>query len=187
MPAAEVQNSVAAAALWGLLSYLIYVFRGSIRASFWLAIFYGLFALMIAYSFFAFQPTGVHMGDWEIAVDYAAVPTGAFALTYVISLLLLISLPPVLAAIGFFALAFRIKERSPKYRALVVPTGIMILFGLPYLVPLALYPFGVRFETVEWWPLTIRLIGIFALLLIYWGYFPPTVVQKRLRVSAVTS
>lgn len=181
-----VNTLFAAAALWGLLTYLLYVFTGRARVSTWVGIFYIAFAAFLFYSVYVFHPIGVTLGDWETAITYQNPPAGIMGLAYVIFFLLLIALPPVLASIGMFTLYFRVKERSSKYRALVVPLGIFGLFGLAYLVPLVLFPFGVRTGDLAWWPFTIRIVGLLALLVIYWAYFPPTFIQKSLRVSPVT-
>jgi hypothetical protein len=187
IPLVLIRSLTAAAALWGLLTYLIYIFTGRRGAALWLGIFYSAFALLLIYSIYALQPGAITFSGWGTELTYQNVPSQAFGLIFAIALLLLISLPPVIAAIGFFTLFFRVKERSSKYRALLVPIGIFMLFGLSYLVPLALYPFGVRLNEISWWPLTIRLISLVGLALIYWAYFPPTLIQKRLRVSPVTS
>lgn len=173
----------ASVALWGLLTYLVYVFTG--KTARWLTYFYIAFALFLFYSIYSFQPTGVTLGAWQTSIQYANTPTGAVALIYAIFFLLLIAVPPVVGSIGMFMLYFRVKERSAKYRALLVPLGIFALFGLAYLIPLALYPFGVRTGDLPWWPLTIRLIGLLALVVIYWAYYPPAFVQKRFKVSTV--
>jgi hypothetical protein len=170
-------------ALWGLLTYLIYVYTGN-KAR-WLTYFYIAFALFLFYSIYSFQPSGVAMGAWQTSIQYANAPTGAFAFAYAVFFLLLIALPPVIGSIGMFTLYFRVQERSAKYRALLVPLGIFALFGLAYLVPLALYPFGLRTGDLPWWPLTIRIVGLAALVVIYWAYFPPSFIQKRFKVSTV--
>lgn len=141
----------AAAALWGLLTYLLYVFTGRPRASFWMGVFYALFFVAIVVSIIVFQPTGIHMGDFATAFDYANPPTGAFALVYGLALLLLISLPPVFAAIALLTLYSK-----------------------------------VNLGQQAWWPLTIRVVGIAALFVIYWAYYPPGFIQKTFRVSPLT-
>jgi hypothetical protein len=180
----SVTSTLAASlALWGLLTYLLYVYTGN-RAR-WLSYFYIAFALFLFYSIYSFQPTGVTMGAWQTSIQYAHAPTGAFGFAYAVFFLLLIALPPVIGSIGMFTLYFRIKERSAKYRALLVPLGIFALFGLAYLVPLALFPFGVRTGDLAWWPYTIRIVGVVALVIIYWAYFPPSFIQDRFKVRTV--
>jgi hypothetical protein len=174
----------AAAALWGLLSYLVYVYTGKPRATLWLGIFYALFFIGIAVAIFSYQPVAVRMEDWNTAFTYQTAPGIAFTL----SLLVLISFPPIIAAVGFFRLFFRVKERSQKYRALMVPLGILTLFGIPYILPLVsflIFKFPITQEA--WWPISIRLLGILALVVIYWAYFPPGFLQKRFGITAVTS
>lgn len=175
----------AAAALWGLFSYLMYIFTGGSRSSRWIGAFYIGFAIFLLVSIFSFQPIGVSMGEWAVSVQYQNPPTGAFALIYGVALILLMSLPPILASFGMFSLYFRVKERSARYRAMLVPAGIFGLFGLTYLIPLILLLAGLNTNQLTWWPVTIRLIGIASLLLIYFAYFPPSFIQQRLSVKTV--
>lgn len=187
--AIKVANIVApSVALWGLLSYLVYVFTGNRRANMVLTIFYVLFAIALIYGTLALQPTGVRMDEWNTALDNRI--TGeqlgeAASWAIALSFLLAIALPPFLAAIGFFMLYFRVKERSQKYRSIMVPAGIIIIFGFSVILPLLLYPFGVRVSEVSWWPVTIRALGVLALIMIYWAYYPPRFIQKTLQVTPI--
>lgn len=175
----------AAAALWGLFSYLMYIFTGGSRSSKWIGGFYIAFALFLLGSIFTFQPSGVSMGAWAATVEYSNPPSGSFAVIYGVLLILLMSLPPILASFGMFSLYFRVRERSARYRAMLVPAGIFGLFGLTYLIPLILLLAGLNTNQLAWWPLTIRLIGIASLLLIYLAYFPPAWLRTRLKVQTV--
>jgi len=179
-----VSSVAAATALWGLLTYLVYVYTGRNR-SWLLAGFYIAFIALLFLLLFLFQPTGVIIGDWQVAMEYSNPPVGAPAFAFALSFILLIGLPPVIASIGMFLLFLRIQERSAKYRAGLVSLGIFMLFGLAIIVPLLLYPFGFRTNQIAWWPLGVRLTGILALALIYFAYFPPAFVQKWLKVKTV--
>lgn len=174
----------AAAALWGLLTYLLYVYTGKNRSRL-VGSFYIAFALFLFASIYLFSPIGVNMGDFQVAIQYNTPPQGVPALIYAVAFILLLGLPPVIASIGMFMLFRRIKENSAKYRAGLVSLGIFMLFGLSYIVPLLLFPFGLRTGELAWWPITIRIIGIAALALIYFAYFPPAVVRQRLQVKTV--
>jgi hypothetical protein len=66
-----------------------------------------------------------------------------------------------------------------------VSLGIFLIFGLAYIVPLILFPFGIRTGEISWWPYAIRVIGLLALSIIYFAYFPPEFIQKRLKVTTV--
>lgn len=175
----------AAAALWGLLTYLVYIFTGGERGSRWIAGFYIVFAFLVLVSIFSFAPSGVGMGAWSVSLQYHNPPTGSFGVVYGVAFVLLLSLPPVLAGLGMFSLYFRVTERSAKYRALLVPLGIFGLFGLSYLIPLILLLFGLNVNQLPWWPLTIRMIGIISLVLVYFAYFPPDFLQRQLKVKSV--
>ncbi|MCW5874150.1 MAG: hypothetical protein KIS88_05840 [Anaerolineales bacterium] len=178
----------AAPALWGLLTYLMYIFKGSHRFSGWIAGFYIAFGVGLLASIYLLRPIGVSMGTWEALIQYQNEPQGVFGLLFGIALIALMSLPPIVASIGMFSLYFRITEPSAKFRALLVPLGLFTIFGLGYFIPLIfIVAFGINPNATTWWPLTIRLIGIAALALIYIAYFPPAVIQKRFHVQNVLS
>lgn len=178
-------SSVAAAtALWGLLTYLLYVYTGKDRSRL-VAVFYVGFIAFLFIALFLFQPNGVRMGDYAVAMDYSNPPTGVGAFVFAISFILLLGLPPVIAAIGMFLLFLRIKERSAKYRAGLVSLGIFMIFGLAYILPLILFPLGVRTGEISWWQPAMRIIGLLALGVIYFAYFPPTFIRRRFNVATV--
>ncbi len=175
----------AAPALWGLLTYLMYIFRGSHRASRWVAGFYIAFGLFLLVSIYVFHPIGVSLGSWEANIQYQNAPEGIFGLVYGVLLILLLSLPPILASFGMFSLYFKVTERSAKFRTLLVPLGFFCLFGVAYFIPLILILVGINLNATSWWPLTIRILGIAALVLIYFAYFPPAFLRDRLQVKSV--
>ncbi|UYN90171.1 MAG: hypothetical protein KIT08_02775 [Anaerolineales bacterium] len=174
----------AASALWGLLTYLLYVYTGNNRSRL-VGSFYVAFALFVFVSIYVFSPAGVAMDGFQVAMQYNNPPQGAPAFIYAVAFILLLGLPPVIASIGMFLLYRRVNENSAKYRAGLVSLGIFMLFGLSYIVPLMLFPFGLRTGELPWWPITIRMVGIAALALIYFAYFPPVFVKDRLQVKTV--
>lgn len=175
----------AAPALWGLLTYLMYIFRGNHRASRWVAGFYIAFGLFLLISIYVFRPIGASLGTWDPAIQYQNVPEGIFGLVYGVLLIVLLSLPPILASFGMFSLYFKVTERSAKFRALLVPLGFFCLFGVAYFIPLILILVGINLNATSWWPPTIRILGILALILIYVAYFPPPFVQRWLKVKTL--
>lgn len=169
-------------ALWGLLSYLLYVYTGNWGPARWVAGFYIAFGLYLVYTVFAFVPLRASLSTWQVLIEYQHTPGPL----YPVGLLLLFGLPPILASAAFLRLFFSVKEPSTRYRAVVITLGTFLFFGVPYIMPIILYLFGIITTQLPWWPLTFRLVGIFALLLIYFAYFPPAFVRKQLGVVAVT-
>lgn len=169
-------------AMWGLLSYLLYVYTGNWRPSRWVAGFYIVFCLYLVYTVVAFVPVRASLSTWQVFIEYAHTPGPL----YPVGLLLLFALPPILASAAFFRLYFSLTERSARYRSLVITTGIFLFFGFPYIMPIVLYLFNILTTQLPWWQLTQRMVGIVALALIYFAYYPPALVRKHLRVSAVT-
>ncbi|QYK51824.1 MAG: hypothetical protein KF701_04835 [Anaerolineales bacterium] len=170
-------------ALWGLLSYLLYVYTGSWRPSRWVAGFYIAFGIYLLYTVFAFVPVRASLSTWQVLIEYQHTPGPL----YPVGLLLLFGLPPILASAAFFRLFFSLTERSSRYRSALVTIGIFLFFGVPYIMPIILYLFGIITTQLPWWPLTFRLVGILALLLIYFAYYPPALMRQRFGVAALTN
>lgn len=168
-------------ALWGLISYLLYVFRGNWRHSRWVAGFYIAFGLYLVYTVIAFVPTRATLTTWQVLIEYQRTPGPL----YPVGLLLLFGMPPILASLAFLRLFFSLKQRSARYRAVLITLGIFLCFGVPFIMPIILYLFGILTPQLAWWPLTYRLVGVLGLLLIYLAYVPPAAIQKALGVSAV--
>lgn len=62
---------------------------------------------------------------------------GFFGLVYGVLLILLLSVPPILASFGM--LDFKATERSAKFRALLVPLSFFCLFGMASFIPLRIW------------------------------------------------
>ncbi|MCW5838958.1 MAG: hypothetical protein KIT29_03505 [Anaerolineales bacterium] len=169
----------AGVALWGLISYLLYVFRGDWRHSRWVAAFYIAFGLYLLYTVVAFVPTAATLTTWQVLIEYQRTPGPL----YPVGLLLLFGLPPILASLAFLRIFFSLRERSARYRAVMVTLGIFLQFAVPFIMPIILYLFGILTPKLPWWPLTYRLVGLLGLLLLYFAYSPPRFVQDWLRVN----
>lgn len=169
-------------ALWGLLSYLLYVYSGRHRLGTALALMYATMILSVLYITFQLGPVGVRLDAWGTAINFANTLDPNVLMAYSLGLVLLLGLPPFLAAAGFFILSLRVKEHSPRLRARVVSLGLMSLFGMAYILPLLFLPFGIQTDT-PLWQFGTRLLGQLALLAIYWAYFPPPFIQKAFKIE----
>ncbi|TAK12138.1 MAG: hypothetical protein EPO32_09755 [Anaerolineae bacterium] len=157
-------------ALWGLLYYLVFLFTGNRRTLWPLAGFYLLFFFgLLAYIFYS-GPAGLEERAFSVAIRYERPISGI----YLILVLLFLVLPQIIASLAYFRLFFRVREPDLRYRIAVVSWAIIMWFGLGLLAPL------VGLSRLEWWPLASRGIGLLAALAIYFAYFPPIAVQRRL-------
>jgi len=163
-------------ALWGLLCYLIYLFTGNPNWAWPLAGFYGLvFVSLIAYLFLVLRPVGMFNENGVTSLQYA---NDAPELSILI-IALFILLPQILAALAYFSLFFRLKDQSQKYRVLLVSISILVWFGSP------LIALGLGLSDLPWWVLASRLLGLAAVIVIYWAYYPPQFIQRRFRVASI--
>jgi hypothetical protein len=162
-------------ALWGLLYYLVYVYTGRQTLAVPIGVFYFLcFVSLVAFIIYL-NPVGVEMGDWSATILYERQAGPA----YVTLLLFALILPPLLASLAMLALAFRVADRSQKYRSSLVSLGIIIWFGVSLLASL------LGLNELPLWPLMSRFISLAAALIILWAYFPPPFIRTRLKVSGI--
>jgi hypothetical protein len=162
-------------ALWALLYYLIYIFTGNSRILIPLSLFYLFYYLLLVYYITVSTPTGVAVGRWSTSLSYRFQLEGPF---FVFVLILLV-LPQILGALAYFTLFFRIKERTQKFRILLVSVSIMIWFGISFVASVS----GLASE--DWWQFFSRAIGLAAALAILVAYRPPRFIQQRLGVSSI--
>lgn len=172
---AQLNILVICVALWGLLFYLVYLFTGKRNLAWPIAIFYLLvFILLVAYVVWL-QPVGLAFGEGRATVEYEKELSPAYAL----ALISVILLPQLVAGLAYFTFYFRVRERAQKYRVLLVSISIFVWFGSPLLATM------LKLNDLSWWPLASRLITLLAALAIFWAYYPPMFIQKRLHVEPI--
>lgn len=162
-------------ALWGLLYYLLYLFSGRKQLIVPVSIFYVAFYSWIVYLVTARPPIGVEVTDWSVRLTYATELSSA-ALT---AFILLLILPPLLGAIAYARLFFRVQDRTQRYRIGLVSFTIAAWFGTTLVVWILQVNQGFA------WQVTSRLIGLAAAYLIYAAYRPPGWVRSRWGIRRV--
>jgi hypothetical protein len=162
-------------ALWGLLFYLVYVYSGKQRWAWPLAGFYLAFFIALVAVSLSREALSLEIGSNGASVNYAGEINAAFGLT----IILVVLLPQLIASLVYFSLVFRVKERSQKYRVVLVSTTILAWFGSALVAAFA------GLTGAEWWPFASRLISLLVAVLIYWAYFPPRFVQRRLEIQGI--
>lgn len=112
-----------AVAVWGLVYYLTFLYTGSARAFWPMAVFYAFigFALLFVVSYI--NPTGFDETG-ALTYQHRQLPAGPG-----IVLGLVFSLPVVIAAIGYGTLYFRVHDSRAKYRIGLVSGAFVLQFG----------------------------------------------------------
>lgn len=103
----------------------MYIFKGSHRFSGWIAGFYIAFGIGLLASIWPVAPhrrQHGHLGSFDPIPNE---PQGVFGLLFGIALIVLMSLPPIVASIGMFSLYFRITEPSAKFRFPACAAGLV--------------------------------------------------------------
>lgn len=162
--------------LAGLFYYLVYLYTG--REGAWRAIlvFYGLLWAVLVYWIEALGPNGIKPGVLTLQLQYVRDPADS-SFGPVLALLLIV--PILTAAIGYFTLFFKAREPTQRYRIAVVSLSILLWFSFSLFGSLA----GVQRDLA--WIVLSRTIGITAALAVYAAYRPPRWVQRRWGVHGV--
>ena len=161
--------------LWGLLTYLVFLYTGRQRYLRPILLFYALFFFYLLVTTLIRQPQSVELDGAGASIRYANEAGAGFGLIF----LGLLILPQLIASLFLLRLVFRLPERTQKYRALLVAATIFVWFGSAMLGVVT--PIGGQ----PWWSTANQLIGLATAVLIYWAYYPPAILQKRLRISAI--
>lgn len=155
-------------AIWGLTSYLLYLYVGDRRV---FAV-TGMFAAAVAVLFFWATFTAdqvVHTGRWVVAGD----DSGAlYRLVYVA-----LGVPPLVAALAYMGLARKVHTRAQRYRIVLVSGSILAYVGSGLAARL-----GTGDATVF---ATLVGVGALAAVAALMAYYPPPAVQRWLAGAPV--
>jgi hypothetical protein len=159
-----------------LLYYLLYLYTGWADSWKWIGVAYLLFWGFLVYLVALFQPDGLEPGLINPQLHYVHDPKGSAAAA---ALGLLLLLPIIAGAIGYFTLYFRAKEPTQRYRIAVVSLSIVLWFSFSLVGSIA----GVS-QSLPW-VLLSRLVSLAAAACVYAAYRPPRWVQRRWGVQGV--
>lgn len=156
--------------LWGLTSYVLYLFtgrEGALRAAsvLYAVAFLGGLAFIVSLG-----PDSVRQTPWGGEIAYRNPPSPAGALLFALAFLL----PPFACALGYASLAFRLKDPTRRWRAGFVAGSILLWFGSS----LALG--GVKGDLAHAVGVLVGVAGIFGLVA---AYSPPGWVRRAVRVQ----
>lgn len=149
--------------VWGLTSYLLFLYTGDRRVFAWVGGFYALVSVM----FFAahFSADGpVEVQAWLVTVD----DTGSlYRLVY-----LFVGLPPVGAAIAYLGLLRHVETRSQRYRIVLVAGSILAYVGSGLVARMAAGDLAIF--------VTLVLFGALAAAAGLLAYYPPPGLRRWL-------
>jgi len=165
---------VVCAAVWGILGFLLYVYRGTHK---WLmpsAIFYGVLAFGLLWLVSWMGPVGFEAGQDGIALEY----TRRLGASSSVVVGLLFSVPIFAAAIAYGSLLFRVNERMPRYRIAMVAGAFAIQFG--WVILRGILGLQRRFPDSKILLVANQGLTIIVPIIILMAYRPPSWVARRL-------
>lgn len=161
-------------ALAALMYYLVYLYTGKRGAWMPVAAGYGVYFVAILYYIAASKPAGISYGRFGTEITYANdLSNSLFA--QVLGLLLIV--PIILAALGYFSLFFKAPGRTQRFRIAVVATSLVIWFGSSLIVG------ETAFSQQDAWRIVAPLIALTASLAIYAAFNPPQWLRQRLGID----
>lgn len=163
--------------LWGLVSYLAYIYTGSPTVFTASTLFHAGLLVALLYLVWSRPITGVSLGEYAVELDYATELAGPIVGLLVAALLL----PALGSALGYATLYFRTDDRSARYRIAMVSGAFLFWFGIAGLAT------PLKLNELEWWPIASRLIALGATLMVLAAYQPPRWIREAfgIRPAAV--
>lgn len=160
------------ALLWGLVSYLAYVYTGRPTALRVVTALHLLILLFYGYVVATLDPVSVRVETWRVPVEYAAEIPGVISGAILVTMLV----PALAAAVGYGTLYFRTHDRSARYRIGMTSGAFLLWFGAAGVASLT------ALGAWAWWPFAARMVGLVATLMILAAYRPPAWVRGRLGI-----
>ncbi|HEX2021992.1 MAG TPA: hypothetical protein VHH36_04720 [Candidatus Thermoplasmatota archaeon] len=143
-------------ALWGLLSYLVYIHAGTHRLQPLLKAYHVALGAGLVLLLARTRPTAVVASGWGTQVAYA----------HPLALLVFAILGPVLAsAVAYGALYRKTPDPAARRRIRLVSASLVLWFGLSIAA-------GAQVVSADWWPLAARLLALGASLLLLRAFAP---------------
>lgn len=162
-------------ALWGLVYYLIFLFTGKNWHFIPLTVFYVLYFGLLLYWVQWQQPDHVVVDAWAVRMGYQAEDTGSLFSIIVI----LLVVPQIIGAFAYLSFYPRVKDRSQRYRVLLISLSIIIWFSSALLVTVT------HNQTSDAWQIASKLIGLGAAAATLMAYNPPAFIQRWLNVHPI--
>lgn len=166
-------------ALAGLVYYLLYLYTGKSTLLRYVVAFYVLLTVAFVVFVEAQDPfVGPDPDTGEVGLQYANEAPAWASLLFSLALLL----PPFAAAVAYFGLVFRAKDRTLRYRILMVSGGFMLWMGFSLLSSLGRFASGAE-EQGFLSQLVGQLLGLLSAALVLLAYYPPPIVRRALDIE----
>jgi hypothetical protein len=162
---------------FGLVYYLLTLYTG--RWGLWkpLLVFYTGYYVLLLYDLSAGHPEGVDLQGWRTGLTYrSALPPLVASLIY--SLLIV---PPLVGAFAYAAMYARARERTSRYRIVLVATSILLWACVSVLIAMPILQENAPFQ------FSLRLVGLAVAFLLIAAHHPPAWVRRRYGIEAITS
>lgn len=172
-----VNLAVLAVSLACLMSYLLYLFTGSMRSTVWVAVGYLVFYVLLTYNTAAGQPNGVAIGPWKATHTTASQAPGLVRLL----VLVLLFVPQIVGASLYASLRNKLTAPTARYRVTLVPVAIVAWSLSILLVALPTFADNAAMQVGS------RLMGATAGIVTLLAYRPPAFIRERLEAEASTS
>jgi hypothetical protein len=167
--------AVVAVALWGLISYLYFLYTGRsgfLPVTFLYVLEYGLLVYYTA----AGNPNGVTVVYGSPGLTFRTPLVGPITDLAV----LILVIPEFVAGFAYLRLYFRSHDRTVRYRIALVSGGILGWFFLDLL------SLGARSGGNPVWLLVGQLLLFAAALTVVIAYYPPRYVRERFGIAAIS-
>lgn len=164
-------------ALWALLYYFVYLFLGSRKLLWPVTAFYVALYAWFLYLMASVGSATVLVDAWTVRLDYehdldpTSLPARLFGVLFI--------LPPIVGAVAYARLFFKVEDLTQRYRIGMVAGTIIAWFSTSLLANV------MQLGQAGWWQVTSRLVGVAAALAIYYAYRPPEWVRRRFGIRAI--
>lgn len=150
---------VATVGFFALVDHLLFLYSGSARLRWPIALAYGLIGAFVLYTYVSAAPIGQEVQTWRSGLVYAE--NGRLLDTIAV---LALFVPPALASLAYMALYWRVEERAVRLRILSVSASLFVFFGGTAL--------GWTLPVGDWWPLVERGLAIAAVSAVLQAHTP---------------
>ena len=158
-------------AMWALLGFLLYVYRGRHDALVPLGVAYAGLAFLLLWLVPWLDPVGFkENGSLEFAQSLGGWSSALLGLAF--------SVPIFLAAVAYLSLAFRVDERAPRYRIGMVGGAFVLRFGWSILS--SALGISRRFPDAVWPDVVNNALTLLVPIVVILAYRPPAWVRARL-------
>jgi hypothetical protein len=166
---------VVAAALWGLISYLYFLYTGR-SGLVPVTLLYVLEFGLLVYYVSASSPSGVNITYGQVVLAYHSTLSGP--ITDIAVLILVI--PEFVAGFAYLRLFFRTHDRTVRYRIALVSGGILGWFFLDFV------DFGSLSGGNLLWIFVGEGLLLVASLIVLMAYYPPRFIRERFGIAGIS-